>query len=152
MDKVKRFAKYVIWIILFWILSDILINVGIDSTYKDMKNRGELPKGIEVVQMQSTKVNGKIKLKLSNEELSGKYLKIDLYSNIGNVLGTQYIEVGTINTNQVKEVETYFKITDIKSYEISIVDEAGETTEGFLDTALGILSVYFTVISLLFVI
>ena len=131
MDKVKRFAKYVIWIILFWILSDILI---------------------KVVQMQSTKVNGKIKLKLSNEELSGKYLKIDLYSNIGNVLGTQYIEVGTINTNQVKEVETYFKITDIKSYEISIVDEAGETTEGFLDTALGILSVYFTVISLLFVI
>ena len=37
MSTVKQFAKYVIWIILFWILSDILIYYGLNSTYKTLK-------------------------------------------------------------------------------------------------------------------
>ena len=41
MSTVKKFAKYVIWIILFWILSDILIYYGLNSTYKDIVNKGE---------------------------------------------------------------------------------------------------------------
>lgn len=131
MSQIKRFGKYIIWIMLFWILSDILIYAGINSTYKDMENKGDNIPGIEVVQMQSTKVNGRIKLKLKNPEFSGKYLKIDLYSDIGNRLGTQYINIGQIKENQVKDIETYFKMTDIKSYEISITEEAGETTVGF---------------------
>lgn len=131
MSQIKRFGKYIIWIMLFWILSDILIYAGINSTYKDMENKGDNIPGIEVVQMQSTKVNGRIKLKLKNPEFSGKYLKIDLYSDIGNRLGTQYINIGQIKENQVKDIETYFKMTDIKSYEISITEEARETTVGF---------------------
>ena len=37
MNTVKTFIKYIIWIILFWILSDFLINVGLKSTYKEMQ-------------------------------------------------------------------------------------------------------------------
>ena len=39
MSRMKTFAKYVIWIILFWILSDILIYYGVNSTYKELKNK-----------------------------------------------------------------------------------------------------------------
>lgn len=151
MDTIKRFAKYVLWIILFWIFSDILIYAGINSTYKDMEKRGTLPEGIQVVQMQSTKVNGRIKLDINNEKLSGKYLKIDLYSEAGNILGTQYLEIGKVEENQTKTIETYFKISDVKSYEISIVDEMGETTVGFMDTAMSAMTVFIFVIKLLFV-
>ena len=98
--------------------------------------------------MQSTKVNGRINLQINNKELSGKYLKIDLYSNLGNVLGTKYIEIGNIGENQIKDIETYFKISDIKSYEISVVEEAGESTEGFMDTALSTISIIVLVIKL----
>lgn len=151
MSTVKRFGKYLVWIILFWIFSDILIYAGINSTYKDMEKRGTLPEGIQVIQMQSTKVNGRINLQVNNKELSGKYLKIDLYSDMGNVLGTQYFEIGNIDDNQVKNIETYFKISDIKSYEISVVEEMGETTEGFMDTALSAMSVLVLVIKLLLI-
>ena len=37
MDRVKTFAKYAIWLVLFWILSDILIYYGVNSTYKNLK-------------------------------------------------------------------------------------------------------------------
>ena len=151
MSRLKTFAKYVVWIILFWILSDILIYYGVNSTYKDIKNKTEIPNQVEVKEAEATKVNGRIKLSIENEELSGKYIKIDLYSDMGNVLGTQYIEIGNISKDETKNIETYFKISDIKAYEISIVDEMGETTEGFMDTAMSAMTIFVFVVKLLFV-
>ena len=151
MGRMKTFLKYIIWIVLFWIFSDILINAGLNTTYKNMNNRGELPSGIEVVQMQSTKVNGRIKLKVSNQEFSGKFLKIDLYSENNRLMATKYIEIGNISENQIKSFETYFKITDVKAYEISVVDEKGEDTEGFMDNALSAMTVFMLVIKILIV-
>lgn len=151
MDTMKKFGKYVIWIILFWILSDILIYFGINSTYKDIEQRGEIPAEIEIVQMQATAVNGRAKIKVNDIALSGKFIKIDLYSSTGVNLGTQYIELGEIKENEIKEVETYFKISEVKSYEIAVVEEMGESTDGFMDTALSALSVLGILIKLLFI-
>lgn len=139
MDRVKTLAKYALWVILFWIFSDILIYLGINSTYRDIKQKGNIPSGIEVLQMQATTVNGRVKIKVNDTTLSGKYIKIDLYSSTGVNLGTQYIEIGKIDES--KEMETYFKISEVKSYEIAVVDEMGKSTEGFMDTALSMLSV-----------
>lgn len=151
MNRVKTFAKYVIWIVLFWIFSDVLIYAGLNSTYKDMERKGTIPQGVEVVQMQSTKVNGRMNLEITGTELSGKYLKIDLYSNIGNLLGTQYLEIGTMKENQTKNLEKYFKITDVKTYELTVVDEMGESTEGFMDTAMSTITVILFVIKIFFI-
>ena len=139
MDRLKTFAKYAIWVILFWILSDILIYLGINSTYKDREQRGETPEGIEIVQMQSTKVNGRVTVKVTDKQMREKFLKIDLYSSTGVNLGTQYIALNSANEND--EIETYFKISDVKSYEVSVVDEMGESSEGFMDTALSTLTI-----------
>lgn len=141
MSRMKTFAKYAIWLILFWILSDILIYLGINSTYKDINKKGEIPTGIEVVEMQATTVNGRTKIKINDTNLSGKFLKIDLYSSTGVNLGTQYLEIGKVRENQSKEIETYFKISEVKSYEITVVEEMGQSTEGFMDTALSVLTV-----------
>ena len=149
MDRMKTFGKYALWLILFWILSDILIYFGVNTTYKDIEARSEVPAGIEVVQMQATTVNGRVKLKVDDETLSGKYIKIDLYSSTGVNIGTKYLEIGNLTTNDVKKIETYFKIAEVKSYEISIVDEIGESTEGFMDTALSAISTIVLLIKLL---
>ena len=141
METMKKFAKYLIWLILFWILSDILIYLGINSTYKDINAKGEIPTGIEIVEMQATAVNGRTKIKVNDTNLSGKFLKIELYSSTGVNLGTQYIEIGKVKENEGKEIETYFKISEVKSYAISVTEEMGESTEGFMDTALSALTV-----------
>ena len=66
MSTVKKFAKYVIWIILFWILSDILIYYGLNSTYKDIENKGDNISQVTVSAAEATKVNGRIIGKISN--------------------------------------------------------------------------------------
>lgn len=151
MSRMKTFAKYAIWIILFWILSDVLIYFGLNSTYKDIKLKGENIVGIEIVEAKATAVNGRTKIKINDTNLSGKFLKIDLYSSTGVNLGTQYIEIGNVRTNESKEIETYFKISEVKSYEVTVVEEMGKSTEGFMDTALSGLTVLGILIKMLFV-
>ena len=149
MSRMKTLAGYALWILLFWILSDILIYFGMNSIYKDIEQKGGTPAGIEIVHVQATTVNGRIKIKATDSSLSGKFLKVDLYSSTGVNLGTQYIELGDLKKD--KEIETYFKISEVKSYEITVVDEMGETTEGFMDTALSTLSVLVILIKVLFI-
>ena len=129
MSRLKTFAKYAIWIILFWILSDILIYYGVNSTYKNLKIKNEIPSQVTINNSEATKVNGRIKGTIANKEdsdMSGKYLKIDLYSDNGNLLATEYEEIGNLRTNEVKNFETYFKMQDVKEYNISVVDEKTE--------------------------
>ena len=149
MDRLKTFVKYAIWLILFWIFSDILIHIGLNTTYKNMSSKGTIPQGIEIIQMQSTAVNGRIKLNIKNTDFNGKYLKINLYSSYDNLLGTQYLEIGNISANTSKTLETYFKISEVKSYDISVVDENGESSEGFMDTALSAMTILIAAIKLL---
>ncbi len=148
MDRIKTFAKYAIWLILFWLLSDALIYYGINSTYKDIKMKSEMPNQISIENAEATKVNGRIKGNVYNSEendLSGKYLKIDLYAESGNLLGTNYLDIGNLRANENKSFETYFKVQDVKSFDISVADEkVEETTEGIFMkedmTEIGIIS------------
>lgn len=129
MGTIKKFAKYAIWIILFWILSDILIYYGLNSTYKDITAKNEIANQIEVDTAEATKVNGRIKGKIINKEdsdLSEKYLKIDLYTEKENLLGTKYLDIGSLRENEVKNFETYFKMQNVKFYDISIVEKKEE--------------------------
>lgn len=147
MDRVKTFAKYAIWLVLFWILSDILIYYGINSTYKAITPKWEQTNQISVNNAEATRVNGRINGIVTNSEdnnLSRKYLKVDLYSERGNLLGTNYLEIGNLDANKTKDFETYFKIQDVKSYNISVVDEKAEKVqeESFMTedmTKLGVL-------------
>ncbi|CDD36878.1 unknown [Clostridium sp. CAG:356] len=137
MSTLKTFAKYAIWLILFWVLSDILIYYGINSTYKAISNKGENPKQVTINSAEATKVNGRIIGKVSNDEendLSGKFLKIDLYAENGNLLATEYEEIGNLRANEVKSFETYFKMQDVKSYGITVVEQKEENTDGVFMT------------------
>ena len=137
MSTLKTVAKYAIWLILFWVLSDILIYYGINSTYKAISNKGENPKQVTINSAEATKVNGRIIGKVSNDEendLSGKFLKIDLYAENGNLLATEYEEIGNLRANEVKSFETYFKMQDVKSYGITVVEQKEENTDGVFMT------------------
>ena len=152
MSTVKKFAKYVIWIILFWILSDILIYYGLNSTYKDIENKGDNIRNVTVSEAEATKVNGRIIGKITNTEesnLNGKYLKINLYAESGNLLATEYVDVGNLRTNEVKSFESYFKMQDVKSYDINIVDKKEENSDGVFMTEdmtkLGVLALLYDI-------
>ena len=127
MKRLKTFLIYGLLILGFWILSDILIKVGINSTYKPIERIDETGQ-IEVYQAEATLINGRIKGIIKNSaenNVSNKYIKLELFSDLNNEIGTRYIEINELEQNNVKPLELYFKIRDVKYYKLSIVNEKG---------------------------
>jgi hypothetical protein len=128
MDRMKTFGLYALGIIVFFIFSSFLIEVGLNSTYKNIDGKNNVEQ-IEITNAEATLVNGRISGKLNTEmtkELYSKYIKIDLYSPRDVLLGTKYIEMKDVAINN-NSFETYFKLQDVKRYEISLVDEKENT-------------------------
>ena len=128
MDRMKTFLKYALGVIGFFILSEFLINVGLNSTYKDIERR-DANSQVSIYQAQATLVNGRIKGIVTNsepEQLNGKYICIDFYSKRDVFLGKKYIQVENLGENESKPFEAYFKLKDVASYEVSIVDNKEE--------------------------
>ena len=119
MDRMKTLAKYVIWLVLFYIFSNLMIYLNIESTYQNIGRKDNLPQ-VTVYQAQATKVNGRIKGSIYNSEahkITNKYLRIDLYSER---------DVSTMRDSETRNFEEYFKVQDVDYYEMKFVDEKEE--------------------------
>lgn len=128
MDRTKTLTKYVIWIVLFYIFSNLMIYLNLESTYQNIGRKDNLPQ-VTVYQAQATKVNGRIKGSIYNSEankITNKYLRIDLYSERDVFLGSKYIDVSTMRDSETRNFEEYFKVQDVDYYEMKFVDEKEE--------------------------
>ena len=128
MDRMKTLAKYVIWLVLFYIFSNLMIYLNIESTYQNIGRKDNLPQ-VTVYQAQATKVNGRIKGSIYNSEahkITNKYLRIDLYSERDVFLGSKYRDVSTMRDSETRNFEEYFKVQDVDYYEMKFVDEKEE--------------------------
>ena len=125
MDRMKTFLIYAICIVLFFILSEFLINVSLNASYKDMNRRDNIEQ-VQITEAQSTLVNGKVKGTIKNSEqdyLTGKYVRVDFYSKRDNMVGTKYITIETTENMTSQDFSFYFELQDVTSYEVSIVDK-----------------------------
>ena len=128
MDRLKTFLIYVLLIIGFFILSEFLINVGLNSTYKPIERRDEISQ-ITIYQAEATLVNGRIRGVVTNsqpDELNNKFIRIDFYSERDVFLGKKYVALADIQPNETKSFEVFFKLEDVEYYSMSIVDEREE--------------------------
>lgn len=139
MDRLKTFLKYALWLIGFFILSNFLIYVGLNSSYRDIERRDNVEE-VQVYQAEATKVNGRIRGVIQNideKNLAGKYVEIDMYSKRDVFLGREYIQIEAKGQGEPQAFEMLFKLQDVASYEIKIVDEKQEGGElELLDTDL----------------
>lgn len=125
MDRVKTLLKYAVWVLAFIILSEFLINVGLNSTYRKI-NRKDNIEQVNIYQAEATLVNGRIRGTITNsepEELNGKYVRIDFYSKRDVFLGRRYIEVKDLAQNGTMSFEVFFKLQEVGSYEVLIADK-----------------------------
>lgn len=125
MDRVKTFLKYALIIIVFAILSELLISASLQSSYKDIKRKDNTSQ-VTISQAQATLVNGKIKGTIVDDRkdnLTGKYVKITLYSKRDNEVGKKYVPIETTDVNKTQDFSLYFEKQDVTSYDISIVNE-----------------------------
>lgn len=128
MDRMKTLSKYVLWLILFFIFSEIMINLNIESTYQNIGGKNNLNQ-ISIYQAQATKINGRIKGTINNKaenKIKNKYIKIDLYSERKIFLGSKYIDVSNMREDETRDFEIYFKVQDVDYYEMNFTDEKVE--------------------------
>lgn len=128
MDRMKTLLKYALWVILFYIFSNLMIYLNIETTYQNIGRKDNIEQ-ITIYQAQATKINGRIKGTIYNNaenKIINNYLKIDLYSERDNYLGSKYIDVSNMRDNETREFEIYFKVQDVDYYEIKFTDEKEE--------------------------
>lgn len=124
--------KIIAWIAILigiFILSDFLIYVGINSTYKEIE-RQDKNSQIAVYQADATYVNGRIRGVIKDiGEVQGKYLKIELYTKRHVLVGKSYIEIKDIENFETQPFELLFKANDVAYYKIDTVKEKEPGTE-----------------------
>ena len=131
MNQLKKFAKYIIWIVLLYFLTKILIFIGLNVDYKPIQNDHSLPNEITVLKAEATGVNGRIYgdiINSQNEDVNKKYIKINIYDEDYELRGTKYIEIHGVGKNSPTRFELHFKANKIEYYDISIVDQKDEDT------------------------
>lgn len=122
---------YASWVILFFIFSNFLINVGLNATYKPIERRDNVSQ-VNIYQAEATLVDGRIRGLITNSEtddLSGKYLEVDFYSERDVYLGRKIIDINQLQANETQNFEILFKLEDVEYYSVSIVDERPEGEE-----------------------
>lgn len=123
MDKIKKYILYIALIALFALFSNFLIAVGLNSNYKEIERRQDNLSQVEVVQAEATKVNGRIRGIINNKEnkIEHKYLKIEFFTERNINMGSKYIEIN--HDQEEMPFEAFFKLNNVSSYKISVVDE-----------------------------
>ncbi len=123
MDKIKKYILYIVLIALFALFSNFLIAVGLNSNYKEIERRQDNLSQVEVVQAEATKVNGRIRGIINNKEnkIEHKYLKIEFFTERNINMGSKYIEIN--HDQEEMPFEAFFKLNNVSSYKISVVDE-----------------------------
>ncbi len=121
MARLKTFLMYASWVIIFFIFSQIMIFIAINTTYK-YKNVEVQTTSILEAEVQATSVNGFAKCKVANN-MQSKYIKLECYSKNDILMGTKYIK---IETNEEKEFEIRFNYSRVDNAKITIVNEIPE--------------------------
>ena len=125
MTTTRKFIIYLALVILFFIFSQVIIHVALNTTYKYIKYVVNTPIELKM-EIQASSISGFAKGKIKNNTentLEGKYLKIDCYSKLDTLMGTKYVQIDKINTNEEKQFEVRFNFNKVDKAIVSIVDE-----------------------------
>lgn len=130
MDRLKTFLIYALIVVGFIILSEFLINVGLNSEYEPITRIDNI-KEVQIYQAEATLANGRIRgiIQNTDSDISNKYTKFSFYSERNVLLGKKFIKIDTLENGKVQPIELFFKLEDVGSYSVEIVDEKDDTGE-----------------------
>lgn len=155
MDRMKTFGLYALCIILFFIFSNVMINVAIKATYMQIGADILLQENlkIELDEARATYVNGYVEgsIKNTGKNTESTHIKIDLYSKRDILLGTKYVKVDDLKQNEERDFRMGFKFTDVDHCKLEMVkdiDEQKVTEEQFTSTEIRFARLLATVILL----
>lgn len=126
MKRLKTFALYLFWLILFFVVSRVIIFIGLHSRYNNINIKGDSIDGISITVAKATSVNGQIKGEFSKEFNENEYIKLNFYTDIDTLEGSYYLNPSAFET---KDFELFFKLNYIDYYTIELTDEIPEVVD-----------------------
>jgi hypothetical protein len=131
MDKMKKFLKYIIALILLFVFSNFIINALLNNSYTKIKkyeiNVSELY--VDVTEAKASTWSGSIKgiVKNNTEQVvENKYLRVSMLSKNGRILGEKYIKIDKLESGQVRDFEVKFECNNVKSFRIEYTETMPE--------------------------
>ena len=123
MKRMKTFLIYALFVVGFFILSELLIEVGINCKYNDLQQKASVEQ-VQISEAKATTINGKIIGKIDNtsNELTGKSIKVELYSIRDNFLTDRTIEIEECKDGKPQKIDIKFELSEVGSYKISIIE------------------------------
>lgn len=126
MKRLKTFALYLFWLILFFAVSRVIIFIGLHSRYSDIHLKGDSVEGISITSAKATSINGEIEGEFSKEFEENQYIKLSFYTDQDTLEGSYYLNPASFET---KDFELFFKLDYIDYYTLEITDEAPEIVD-----------------------
>lgn len=121
----KKFFIYAVSVVLFFIFSQLVIYVALNSTYKNI-NVEVKASLITEASVKTNSNSGIATIKMLNNtenDIEDQYIKIDCYSKHNVLMGTKYIETGKILTNEEKEFKIKFNYDKVEKVVVNIEKE-----------------------------
>ena len=125
MTDLKKDIKIVLLVVGGYILTNFLIFVGFNASYKAIELKSELPSVIKIEKAEATNVQGRVYGKISNTEendLNGKYIKVVVFNDKNENIATEYLKIENLEKHEEKLFRATFNAEKAKSYTIDIVE------------------------------
>lgn len=133
MAKMKKFLKYLIWLVLLYLIVNGLTYLATKDDYKELTNytiSTDSPK-IEVTESMATYTHGYIKGQVTNntgEHIQKTYLQLDFYDKDGIYLGKEYKALEYFNSNETIKFDVDYTYTNVSKIKIGISNQIEEAT------------------------
>lgn len=131
MAKMKKFLKYLIWLVLLYLIVNGLTYLATKDNYKELTNvvvATNSPK-IEITESMSTYTHGYIKGQVTNntgEHIQKIYLQLEFYDEDGIWVGKETKELEAFNSNETIKFDINYTYTNVERIKISISDKIEE--------------------------
>lgn len=125
MARMKTFFIYFLIFIGIYVVSQLLINAYIKTSYYKIESYeisdNQLTVTIDRSGTRASKDDGYIQGKISNNsdlKSDVKYMKVELYSEKNVNLGEEYVKIDEMNPNEVKDFKVRFTCDYVKHFKI----------------------------------
>ena len=125
--QTRNLRRWLIWFVLLFAFVTVGTIIAVKSMYQDIKVyeiRSSNPV-ITVNEAKATNVNGYIKGEIRNESeetINNKYLCFVLCDENNEVVGREYLEIGSLAPGESKTYELQFKRDNIDTFYIIVTD------------------------------
>ena len=134
MSRMKTFFIYLLLFVGLYVVSNLLIDAYIKTSYYKIETYDIDVKeaNITIMTAKASKDDGHKERKIvnnTNEKITNRYMKVELFSNNNINLGTEYAQIDELNPGDLKNFKINFTCDNVTSFKITFISEEQKNAE-----------------------